>query len=63
MRFSSRRADSGSAGLVPFTREFIGMMKGWSHSGFNVFCGERIPPRQKKALEILAVYVIKPSVS
>jgi hypothetical protein len=24
------------------TREFVRMMEGWRHSGFNVFCGERI---------------------
>ena len=35
------------------TREFIRMLDGWRHSGFNVFGGGRIQPREKKSLENL----------
>jgi hypothetical protein len=34
--------------------ELIRMLDGWRHSGFNVFAGERIQPREKKSLEWLA---------
>jgi len=27
------------------------MLDAWRHSGFNVFAGERIQPREKKSLE------------
>ncbi len=33
-------------------------MDGWRHSGFNVFAGERIQPREKKSLENLAAYLM-----
>jgi len=35
------------------------MLDGWRHSGFNVFVGERIQPREKKSLENLAAYQIR----
>ena len=35
------------------------MLDGWRHSGFNVFAGERIQPREKKSLENLAAYLIR----
>jgi len=40
------------------TRELIRMLDGWRHSGFNVFAGERIQPREKRSLENLAAYLI-----
>jgi hypothetical protein len=45
------------------TEEFVRMMDGWRHSGFNVFAGERIQPREKKSLENLAAYLIRSSFS
>ena len=45
------------------TREFIHMLDGWRHSGFSVFAGERIQPREKKSLENLAAYLIRPTFS
>jgi len=45
------------------TREVIRMLDGWRHSGFNVFTGERIQPRQKKSLENLAAYLIRATFS
>jgi len=36
------------------TPETIRIMDGWRHCGFNVYCGPRIPPREKKSLERLA---------
>ena len=45
------------------TREFIRMLDGWRHSGFNVFAGEPIQPREKKSLENLAAYLIRATFS
>jgi len=41
--------------------ETIRIMDRWRHSGFNVFCGPRILPREKKSLERLAAYLIRSS--
>ena len=35
----------------------------WLHSGFNVFCGERIQPGDEKAMENLARYIVRASFS
>lgn len=35
----------------------------WRHSGFNVFFGPRILPRQEKSMETLARYIIRTSFS
>jgi len=45
------------------TRELIRMLDGWRRSGFNVFAGERIQPREKKSLEDLAAYLIRATFS
>jgi hypothetical protein len=45
------------------TPEIVGIMDRWRHSGFNVYCGPRIPPREKKSLERLAAYLIRSSFS
>jgi hypothetical protein len=45
------------------TRELIRMLDGWRHSGFNVFAGGRIQPREKKSLENLAAYLIRATFS
>jgi len=45
------------------TRDFIRMLDGWRHSGFNVFAGQRIQPREKKSLENLAAYLIRATFS
>jgi len=39
------------------------MMKGWRHSGFNVFCSPRIQPCEEEAMENLARYIIRASFS
>ena len=39
------------------------MLDGWRHSGFNVFAGKRIQPREKKSLENLAAYLIRAAFS
>jgi hypothetical protein len=44
-------------------RELIRIMEGWRHSGFNVYAGPRIHPRQKRSLENLAAYLIRSSFS
>lgn len=43
--------------------DLVKMMQGWRHSGFNVFCGPRIQPGDKKAMENLAQYIIRASFS
>jgi len=45
------------------SREMIAMLAGWRHSGFHVFCSNRIPPREGTALEHLARYIIRASFS
>ncbi|MGB5216714.1 MAG: transposase [Smithella sp.] len=40
------------------TKELIAMLSTWRHSGFNVFCGNRILPNDKTAMENLARYII-----
>ena len=45
------------------TEELISMLMCWRHSGFNVFCGPRIYPRDETAMENLARYIIRASFS
>jgi len=45
------------------TQEMIALLSGWRHSGFHVFCGKRIVPRDETALEHLACYIIRASFS
>ena len=41
------------------TQEMITMLSTWRHSGFNVFCGNRISPNDETAMENLARYIIR----
>jgi hypothetical protein len=41
----------------------IRMLSTWRHSGFNVFCGNRISPADDTAMENLARYIIRASFS
>ena len=45
------------------TQETIAMLSTWRHSGFNVFCGNRISPADDTAMENLARYIIRTSFS
>jgi len=45
------------------TQDLVGMLMSWRHSGFNLFCGPRIQPRYKEAMENLARYIIRSSFS
>jgi hypothetical protein len=45
------------------TQEMITMLSTWRHSGFNVFCGNRISPNDDTAMENLARYIIRASFS
>lgn len=45
------------------TQDLVNMPLSWRHSGFNVFCGPRIHPREKDAMENLARYIIRASFS
>jgi hypothetical protein len=45
------------------TQEMIAMLSTWRHSGFHVFCGKRILPREETALKHLACYIIRASFS
>ncbi|MDP2725496.1 MAG: transposase, partial [Syntrophales bacterium] len=39
------------------TQEMITMLSTWRHSGFHVFCGNRIWPKDETAMENLARYI------
>jgi len=43
------------------TGEMIAMLAKWRHSGFHVFCGNRIWPKDETAMENLARYIIRAS--
>jgi len=45
------------------TREMVAMLSNWRHSGFNVFCGNRISLNDATAMENLARYIIRASFS
>ena len=40
------------------TEEMVRMLSAWKHSGFHVFCGNRISPNDDTAMENLARYII-----
>ena len=43
------------------TEEMIRMLSTWKHSGFHIFCGNRISPKDDTAMENLARYIIRVS--
>jgi hypothetical protein len=45
------------------TEEMVRMLSAWKHSGFNIFCGNRISPNDETAMENLARYIIRASFS
>ena len=45
------------------TEEIVRMLSTWKHSGFNVFCGNRISPKDDTAMENLARYIVRASFS
>jgi hypothetical protein len=45
------------------SEEMIRMLSTWRHSGFHVFCGNRISPTDDTAMENLARYIIRASFS
>jgi hypothetical protein len=45
------------------TPDHINLLKSWKHSGFQIFCGLRIHPRKKEAMENLTRYIIRASFS
>ena len=45
------------------TKDLIAMLSSWRHSGFQVFCGQRIFPQDETAMENLARYIIRASFS
>ena len=45
------------------SKEMIAMLSTWRHSGFHVFCGNRISPNDDTAMENLARYIIRASFS
>ena len=44
-------------------QDLIAMLSNWRHSGFQVFCGQRIFPGDETAMENLARYIIRASFS
>ena len=45
------------------TEKMIRMLSTWWHSGFHVFCGNRISPTDNGAMENMACYIIRASFS
>ena len=45
------------------TAEMVRMLSAWKHSGFNIFCGNRISPKDETSMENLARYIIRASFS
>jgi len=45
------------------TRDLIVLIRSWRHSGFQVFVGPKILPREEEAMERLARYIIRASFS
>ena len=45
------------------SEEMIRMLSTWRHTGFHVFCGNRISPTDDPAMENLARYIIRASFS
>ena len=45
------------------TKDLIAMLSNWRHSGFQVFCGQRIFPQDETAMENLARYIFQASFS
>ncbi len=41
----------------------IAMLSSWRHSGFHVFCGSRLSPKEDTAMENLARYILRASFS
>ncbi len=41
------------------TKEMIALLSTWRHSGFHVYCGNRISPDEETAMENLARYIIR----
>jgi len=44
-------------GLLPPER--ARMLRGWTHSGFNIHRSQRVPPRSREDMERLAQYIIR----
>jgi len=45
------------------TQDMIKLLDKWRHTGFNVFAGPRILPRNETSMENLARYIIRASFS
>ena len=45
------------------TQDMVALLDKWRHTGFNVFAGPRILPRQEESMENLTRYIIRASFS
>jgi len=50
-----------SKGLI--TERVIELILSWRHSGFGLYCGNRISPSEARSIENLARYIIRASFS
>jgi hypothetical protein len=50
-------------GKGKITQDLVVVLRCWQHSGFQVFVGTRILPREEEAMETLARYIIRASFS
>ncbi len=48
-------------GLI--TERIVELICSWRHSGFGVYCGKRINPKEARSTENLARYIIRASFS
>ena len=46
-----------------YEEDLIAMLSNWRHSGFQVFCGQRLFPQDETGMENLARYIIRASFS
>ena len=48
-------------GLI--TERVVELINSWAHTGFGVYCGNRINPKEVRSTENLARYIIRTSFS
>jgi len=48
-------------GLI--SERVVNLISSWAHSGFSVYCGKRINPKDARSREFLARYIIRASFS
>jgi hypothetical protein len=60
---AANKIDHGQKVTTGGEKILIAMLSNWRHSGFQVFCGQRLFPQDETAMENLARYIIRASFS